>query len=300
MKDLYHVSSSPFAIRAGLFFARHTPERAGHRLAWWVAGAICRLKPAVYEVVTSNLRQVLGPGSDEQALAEATRGVFYTAIRGYLDLFRAVQLPEVGISDQVDVPEATRAVARSLWDREGGVVVVFPHLGSFDLAGHAMAPYMPEIQLFALPNPPAGFQMLNESRRLTGITVTPLSSAALRQAIKLLRRGGVVSVAGDRPVSDLEDASPFFGRPARVPSGHVRLALKTGAVVSIAYCVLSPETQRYTAYLEPPMEMVRTGDREEDVQVNMRRILEGLERLIRRWPDQWQMFVPVWPEPAGE
>jgi lauroyl/myristoyl acyltransferase len=300
MKDLYHISSSVFAVRVGLLFARHTPERTGHRLAWWVAGAICRLKPTVYEVVTSNLRQVLGPGSDEQELDRKTRRVFYTAIRGYLDLFRAVQLPEVGISDQVDVPEATEAVARSLWNREGGVVIVFPHLGSFDLGGHALAPHLPEIQLFALPNPPAGFQMLNESRKLTGITVTPLSSAALRQAIKHLKRGGVVGVAGDRPVSDLDDTTLFFGRPARVPSGHVRLALRTGAVVSIAYCVLSSETQRYTVYLEPPMEMVRTGNREEDVQVNMRRILQELERLISRWAGQWQMFVPVWPEPAGE
>jgi KDO2-lipid IV(A) lauroyltransferase len=211
-----------------------------------------------------------------------------------------MQLPEVGIADQVDVPEATKAVARSLWEREEGTVIVFPHLGSFDLAGHAMAPHMPEMQLLTLPDPPAGFQMLNESRRLPSVTITPLSSAALRQAIKLLRHGGVVSVAGDRPVSDLDDPILFFGRPARVPSGHVRMALRTGAVVSIAYCVLSPETERYIAHLEPPMEMIRTGNREEDVQVNMRRILEELEGLIRRGAEQWQMFVPVWPEPVGE
>jgi lauroyl/myristoyl acyltransferase len=300
MKDLHHVASSPLAMRMGMFLGRHTPQRIGHRLAWWAAGAICRLKPAVYEIVRSNLRQVLGPGSDEQELARTARGVFYTAICGYFDLFRALQLPEVEIAGQVDVPEETKAVARSLREREEGAVIVFPHLGSFDLAGHAMASYVPEVQLLSLPDPPAGFEMLNESRRLTGISVTPLSSTALRQAIKLLRRGGVVSVAGDRPVSELDDPTLFFGRPARVPSGHVRLALKTGAVVSIAYCVLSPETQRYTVYLEPPMEMIRTGNREEDVQVNMRRILEELERLIRRWADQWQMFVPVWPELAGE
>ena len=233
-------------------------------------------------------------------MVRTTRGVFYTAIRGYYDLFRALQLPGAGIASQVDIPEATKAVARSLWEREGGAVIVFPHLGSFDLAGHAMAPYLPEMQLLTLPDPPAGFQMLNESRRVTGVKITPLSSAALRQAIKLLRRGGVVSVAGDRPVSDRDDPSLFFGRPARVPSGHVRLALRTGAVVSIAYSVLSPETQRYTAHIEPPMEMLRTGNREEDVQVNMRRTLEELEGLIRRWAEQWQMFVPVWPEPAGE
>ena len=101
-------------------------------------------------------------------------------------------------------------------------------------------------------------------------------------------------------MSDLDYPIPFFGRPARVPSGHVRLALRTGAVVSIAYCVLSPETQRYTAHLEPPMEMIRTGNREEEVRLNMRRILEVLERLIYHQAEQWQMFVPVWPEPAGE
>jgi len=44
------------------------------------------------------------------------------------------------------------------------------------------------------------------------------------------------------------------------------------------------------------MEMIRTGDREEEVQVNMRRILDRLEEIIHRWPEQWQMFVPVWPE----
>lgn len=300
MKDLHRVASSPFAMRMGMFLGRYTPQKMGHRLAWWAAGAICRLKPAVFHIVRSNLRQVLGSGSDERELVRTARGVFYTAIRGYFDLFRALQLPEVEIANQVDIPEATKAVARSLWEREGGAVIVFPHLGSFDLAGHAMAPYMPEVQSLTLPNPPAGFQMLNESRRLAGVTITPLSSAALRQAIKLLRRGGVVSVAGDRPVSDLDDPIPFFGRPARVPSGHVRLALRTGAVISIAYCVLSPETQRYTAYLEPPMEMIRTGNREEEVKVNMRRILEELEKLIRRWAEEWQMFVPVWPEPAGE
>jgi KDO2-lipid IV(A) lauroyltransferase len=196
----------------------------------------------------------------------------------------------------VDVPETTIAAARSLWNRKGGAVIVFPHLGSFDLGGHAIAPYLPEMQLFTLPNPPPGFEMLNESRRRTGVSVTPLSSAALRQAIKLLRRGGVVALAGDRPVSDLDEPFPFFGHPARVPSGHVRLALRTGAVVSIGYCALSPETRRYAMYLESPMEMVRTGNRDEEVRLNMQRILTALERIIRRWPEQWQVLVPVWPE----
>jgi lauroyl/myristoyl acyltransferase len=44
------------------------------------------------------------------------------------------------------------------------------------------------------------------------------------------------------------------------------------------------------------MEMVRTGNRVEDIQINLRRVLDALERIIGRWPEQWLMFAPVWPE----
>jgi lauroyl/myristoyl acyltransferase len=296
MMDLHQVARSPAVMRLGMLFSRYSPESLGHRLAWWAAGAICRLRPAVHGIVQANLSQVLGAGGDRQVLDQATRKVFSLAIRSYYDLFRGLQLAPEKMTAMVDIPEATRAVAHSLWNREGGTVVVLPHLSAFDLGGHAMVPYMPESQLLTLPDPPPGFQMLNESRSRSGVRITPLSSAALRDGLKLLRRGGVLTVGGDRPVSELDEPVPFFGRPARVPSGHVRLALQTGAVVALGYCILSPETQRYTMYLEQPIEMIRTGNRVEEIQINLRRILDALERIIGRWPEQWLMFVPVWPQ----
>ncbi len=298
MTSLQSTVSGPRAVRLGLSLSRHIPQGFGHRAAELAASAVCRMKPAVYGTVRANLRQVLGSEASDPVLERAVRQVFVTAIRSYYDLFRALGLPGQDLAALVDVPTETKTNARALWDRPGGAVVVFPHLSNFDLGGHSVAPYLPEIQLFTLPDPPPGFELINESRRVAGVTVTPLSSSALRQGIKLLRRGGIVSVAGDRPVSDLDEPVPFFGRPARVPSGHVRLALKTGAVIAVAYCVLSPETGRYTAHLEAPMELIRTGSLAEEVELNLRRVLDALERVIRRWPEQWQMFVPVWPEPS--
>ena len=296
MINLKNTASDPRVMRLAMTLSQYTPERIGHQLSWWAASTVSRLRPAVYRVVESNLAPVLGTIENHQVLEQTARKVLYLALRSYFDLFRALRLPEDKMISLVDVPEATREVARSLWDREKGTVLVFPHLGNFDLGGHAILRLLPEMQLFTLPDPPPGFQLLNESRRRSGVTVTPLSTNALRDAIKLLRRGGVVSIAADRPVSDLDEPVPFFGRPARVPSGHIRLALKTGASVVLGYCVLSPETRRYTMHLEPPMEMTRTGNRDEDLQLNMHRVLNGLESIIRSWPEQWQMFVPVWPE----
>lgn len=294
--DLKDLASSPRAMKTAMKVSGLVPEGAGHGLAGLAAGLVARIKPTVYDVVQANVNQVLGPETGRKTLEETVREVFDSALRGYFDLFRAIRLPREKMISLVDIPEESRQVARSLWNRDGGAVLVFPHLGNFDLAGQAAAHLLPEMQLFTLPNPPPGFQLANEIRRRTGVHVTPLSSTALRQAIKLLRRGGIVSVAGDRPVSELDEPVSFFGRPARVPSGHIRLALQTGAVVSMAYSVFSPETQRHTMILEPPMELIRTGDRAQDAVVNMRHVLDELERIIATWLDQWQMFVPVWPE----
>jgi KDO2-lipid IV(A) lauroyltransferase len=296
MINLKNTAADPRIMRLAMLLSQYTPERIGHQLSWWAASTVSRLRPAVYRIVESNLGPVLGTIENPKVLEQTARKVLYLALRSYFDLFRALRLPEEKMASLVDVPEATRAIARSMWDREKGTVLVFPHLGNFDLGGHALLPFMPELQLFTLPDPPPGFRLLNESRGRSGVNVTPLSTNALRDAIRLLRRGGVVSIAADRPVSNLDEPVPFFGRLARVPSGHIRLALKTGASVVLGYCVLSPETKRYVMHLEPPMEMTRTGNRDEDLRLNMQRVLSSLEAVIRNWPEQWQMFVPVWPE----
>jgi lauroyl/myristoyl acyltransferase len=49
-------------------------------------------------------------------------------------------------------------------------------------------------------------------------------------------------------------------------------------------------------HVDPPMEMIRTGDRDREIRLNMERVIAALEAVIRRWPEQWQMFVPVWPK----
>jgi KDO2-lipid IV(A) lauroyltransferase len=297
--NLGSVASNPLVMRLGMAFSQHTPEKVGHYASWWASGLLCRVKPAVYRVVGANIGQVLGPSTDRSTLDRMIRQVFYSTLRSHYDLYRTIQYPHSELSGLVELSEETRKVARSLWNREGGTVLVFPHVGAFELGGRVLTDLAPEIQLFSLPDPPPGFQLANELRRLGGLKVTPLSSSAIRQAIRHLRGGGVVALAGDRPVSDLDEPVLFFGRPARVPSAHVRLALKSGAAVVMSCCVLNPETQKYALYLEPPMEMVRTGVRGEDVRLNMRRVLDALEAIIRRWPEQWQMFVPVWPALSG-
>lgn len=295
MSVLNFISASP-TIQVAMFLSRLVPAWLGDRLLWTLSGLVARARPAPFCIVRDNLRQVLGPSAEARTLDRAARYAIFMVLHSSYDLFRAVRLPKEERIAAVHIPGESQEVIRSLSSGERGSLLVFPHLGNFDLGGQAIAAHVPEVQVITLPDPPPGFQVVNELRSQSGAYITPLSPAALRQAIRLLKRGGVVCVAGDRPVSDLDEPYPFFGKPARLPSGHVRLALKTDSVVVVACCVFVPERHQYTIYFEPPVEMIRTGDHEQEVHINMQRVLSSLEAFIRRWPEQWQMFVPVWPQ----
>lgn len=293
---LQGLLSGPGAIRLAAFFSQRMPASAGHHLARGVAASLCRLRPRVYRIVQANLKQVLGPEAGAGEIDRKTWHVFYYFVLGYFDFFRSLRLPREQILTLVHVPEALQALVRPESMVDKGILLVMPHTGNFDLAGQVMTFYSPLIQVISLPDPHPGFQSLNTLRQQMGAQVTPLGPAALRQALKTLRAGGLVASGGDRPVSELDKPVSFFGRPAHMPSGHVRLALKTGALVVVAGCVYCPEEGRYAVDSEPPLEMIRTGNTAEETRINMRRVLDAMENFIRRWPEQWMMFVPVWPE----
>ncbi|NLF13638.1 MAG: hypothetical protein GX597_17795 [Anaerolineaceae bacterium] len=287
--------SHPRGIQLGLFFSQRVPPGIAYRSARWLAGLMTRLGPELVRILRANVGQVLGPDCGED-VNRLVRQILTNFLRGYYDLFRAWNLPQEQMSALINVPPWLFEAMHAARSAGRGVVLVFPHVGNFDLASQAVAGYVPSVQVLTLPNPSPGFQRLNEMRGRGGAQITPLSPAALRQALRSLRQGGAVAFGGDRPVSELDTPFSFFGRPARVPSASVRLALRTGAQVAVMAAAWDAEQGTYCLDVEPFLEMERTGDEDQDIALNMRRVLDALESVIRRWLDQWFMFVPVWPD----
>jgi lauroyl/myristoyl acyltransferase len=293
--SLLDLVSHRRSIQFALFVSQKVPPAAAERLLRRAAGLVVRARPERVRVLEANLRQVLGPGRDQEA-KRLTRQALGNFLCGYYDLFRAWNLPQEQLATLVRVPQWVLDGVHAAGAAGQGVVMVFPHVGNFDLAGQALSAQLPYVQVMTLPDPPPGFRQLNEMRRRAGADVTPLSPGALRTAMRTLRRGGAVAFGGDRPVSELDRPYDFFGRPARVPSAPVRMALRTGALVVVLAAASDVQNGDYCVHAEPFLEMERSGDEEVDVALNMRRVIEAMERTIRRWLDQWFMFVPVWPE----
>jgi lauroyl/myristoyl acyltransferase len=85
----------------------------------------------------------------------------------------------------------------------------------------------------------------------------------------------------------------FFGQEARLPVGHARLALDTGAaiVVGVSHCIGDGQYQAEVALAPRP---ASTGSKRTDTIGWAQAALTTLETYLRRWPDQWLMPQPIW------
>jgi len=292
VQDLF--SSKP-VTRLGIFLGRHTPRRVGYGLARVVARLIARQKPQVYWTVRANLRHILGPEAGDEKLDELTRHVFFHAGQTYYDFFHAIGQPLKVVAETVHIDDEHVAFVRSEMARGQGVLLLGTHMSNFDLAGLSLGAQGLPIQMLSLANPQAGFHLLNYLRTKGGHDVTPITPQSLRDAIRRLKSGGLVMTGMDRPIPEDRELIEFFGRRAYLPVGPVRLALMTGATVVMGSCYYEPDTG-YAIRFRGPVEMVRTGDRRQDVLDNTRRLAIILEESVRAHPEQWMMFHPFWPD----
>jgi phosphatidylinositol dimannoside acyltransferase len=81
----------------------------------------------------------------------------------------------------------------------------------------------------------------------------------------------------------------FFGEKTTMPTGHVKLALRTGAWIfpGVTY---RARDHRIIIEISAPI-IPQPGESEEQL---MARTLPALEDMIRNHPDQWSSFFNLW------
>jgi KDO2-lipid IV(A) lauroyltransferase len=134
----------------------------------------------------------------------------------------------------------------------------------------------------------------NALRERYGLRIESSGVVGLRRALLALREGRIVATGVDRP--DPRGWSlQFFGQPACLPVGHIRLAMRVGAPVFAAR-VLPIGSGLYQ--LEGEVLDVRPVRVEEAALVVTvaEKVLQVMESSIRQRPDAWLMFERVWPD----
>jgi KDO2-lipid IV(A) lauroyltransferase len=291
-------TKSRFGVGLGLTVAKAMPAAWGYSLAAWVADQLVKRKGSVMlRSVRLNQWVIHGGRSSPEELDLAAREVFRHAGRCLVDLYHHVTDPDRIRGFFEDSAGIRNLVERSRSRKEGTFLVTI-HQSNFDLALLSLGLRGLTAQVLSYSNPTGGYQVQNQLRTLPGLEVTPINPHALHQAIRRMKQGGMVITLIDRPVEQQEIQLPFFGHPAALPTGHVRMALAAGVPVIVTTVSMRPDGQ-YQLYISEPIRMQKIPDPKEEIRVNAEAILKEIEGPIRQNPEQWLMFYPVWPDLLG-
>jgi KDO2-lipid IV(A) lauroyltransferase len=213
-------------------------------------------------------------------------------MKGHYELFRLsrLSLDEVRALTRI---EGWEHLDQAL-QQGRGVIVVTAHFGNMDImlqlpASFGVTFHAPAQHI----QPERLFRYVSSLRSRHGVRVFPVDGPLLR-VVRALRRGEMVGLPCDRGIADNSRMVDFFGAPARLPVGAVRLALRTGAPLIPAFGLRLPD-DTFVMRIGPPLELVQTGDREDDLLAGLRTIVKVMERYISQNPEQWLVAAPVWP-----
>ena len=268
------------------------PPRVGYWMARRAGPLLYFLYPQMKRIVSHNMRHVLGPDADEQEVQRRVRLACVNIAKGHYDLFR---LSRLSISDirRMARLEGSQHIEKAL-ARGKGAILITAHLGNVDLLGQLPVAYgIPLTAPIQHIQPERLFQYALKLRMSHGVRMIP-ADGPLMEMFRALRRGELIALPCDRGIADNTRLIEFFGEPARLSDGPVRVALRTGAALIPGFGLRLPD-DGLLVRIEPELELVQTGDLEADVDAGMKQIVAVLERYISEHPEQWLVATNVWP-----
>jgi KDO2-lipid IV(A) lauroyltransferase len=187
-------------------------------------------------------------------------------------------------------------------ERGKGVLVLTGHLGAWELSSffHSLMGMPMGMVIRRLDNPLVD-AFVNRIRCLRGNRVIHKDDFA-RGLIASMRAGETVGILMDTNMTPPQGVFvPFFGVPACTASGMARIAAKTGAAVVPGFLLWEESEKRYVLHFGEELEVVHTGDAEQDALVNTATFTAAIEGYVRRYPEQWLWVHRRWKtRPAGE
>lgn len=228
-------------------------------------------------------------GSDE--IFRIARQVYRNLAWNAFEVFRLplIETPE-DAAMLVDI-DAAGFLARTR-DRNKGAVLVSAHFGNWELLGLAFGLLVAPMTVVVkrLKNHDIDRQ-INVWRSMRGNRVV-YKQDALREGIRTLRSGGIMTILADQSDPNGGFFMEFLGRRTSVFLGPAFLALKTGVPLFVGVSRKTGDGHYAVVYEEIDYSDLGTG--KADVEELARRYTGALERYICRYPEEWFWLHDRW------
>lgn len=188
-----------------------------------------------------------------------------------------------------------------------GLVLLTPHMGSFEVCAQAYAERFGARQPITVLYRPARQAWLREleetARARPALATAPASLAGVRQMMRALRRGETLGLLPDQvPPAGMGVWAPFFGQPAYTMTLAARLVLQTGAAAGLIWGERLPRGAGYVLRVRPlARALPPRGEQDEEAWMTAAAaaINRSMEALIRERPSQYLWGYHRYKTPRG-
>lgn len=197
--------------------------------------------------------------------------------------------------DNIELVEEKLAAGR-------GLVVLTPHIGSFEIMGQAYAERFgarwPMTALYRPARKKLLRQLEETARARPGLLTAPANVNGVRQMLRALQRGLCVAVLPDQvPPAGLGVWAPFFGRPAYTMTLAARLLRMSGAEAVVMWGERLSWSRGYVLHVQPmAVALPDVQDETADAQA----INASMEAVIRQRPEQYLWSYDRYKQPRRE
>ena len=229
-------------------------------------------------------------------------------------------------------PAEIATIVRAMWDNLGRLAAEYPHLGEinvYDPEGRVEVSGFEYVDLLRddgrggifFSGHIANWEILSLGATQRGVPLDRVYREANNRLVEWLYQHGRAAVEGalipkgpagarvllrsledNRHIAMMVDQKmndgipvPFFGRDVMTAPALAELALRYDCPVVPAR-VERLKGAHFRLLVYPPLELVKTGDRQADVAANMAQVNAILEQWIRDTPEQWLWLHNRWPD----
>jgi KDO2-lipid IV(A) lauroyltransferase len=182
----------------------------------------------------------------------------------------------------------------ALKDTNKGLVVAGCHIGNWEV-GLQYLGYIAGRPLTAVARK-IGFKWLDDwfdfLRTRLGNKII-YKKGAWQKMVQTLRNAEALLITLDQSRYQQAVEITFFNHKATATPAIAMAALRCRCPVLPAFCVREADGIQ-AIHIYPPVEIQRTKDLRRDIQVNTQKMIDAMEDIIRKYPDQWVWFQRPW------
>ncbi len=215
----------------------------------------------------------------------------------------AYSVCEIGYFFKKDTKEITKLIKingeehlKEAVNKKNGVIMIGAHIGNFpfiELKLNSLGyPYAAFMRESADAQTEDLFQQIRDNWKVSSTLKLDSRDAAAKKAFFWLKRKNILGIYIDQKFGKgiMVD---FLGHPALTAPGAAIYAVKTRVPV-IPMFIIRQKDHTHKIFIEPPVKVENTGDKEKDISLTMTNFTRVVEKYVRQYPEQWFWLHRRW------